>query len=82
MLAKFINQNKQTANERGHHLVYFSQKAKANNKFVTLSLAPPAFIIMSTKIPEVSFAVSLRLRTPFREVIPSQMKPVLRWTVF
>ena len=67
-------------------LVYFLQKAKANNKSVTLTLAPPASIIMPTKIPwtamrcfssntsqlaiEVSFAMSLLLLTPFRKVIP------------
>ena len=66
-------------------LVYFLQKAKANSKSVTLRLAPLAFVIKPTKIPwtvmryfssntsqlaiEVSFTVSLRLCTPFREVI-------------
>ena len=76
-------------------LVYFLQKAKANNKSVSLRLAPPAFIIIPTKIPwtamwyflsytsqlaiENSFAVSLGLRTPFREVIPGQ---TFKWNQF
>ena len=51
-LAKFINRNKQTANSQRARtpvfLVYFLQKAKANNKSVTLRLAPPAFIITNT----------------------------------
>ena len=53
---KFINQKlKKTANSQRARtpvfLVYFLQKAKANNKSVTLTLAPPASIIMPTKIP-------------------------------
>ena len=35
-------------------LLPFLQKAKANNKPVTLTLAPPAFIIMLTKIPSTA----------------------------
>ena len=54
-LAKFINRNRkrQTAKRArtAVFLVCFLQKAKANNKSVTLTLAPPASIIMSTKIP-------------------------------
>ena len=47
--------NNQTANSQRARTpvsqVYFLQKAKANNKSVTLTLAPPDFIIMPTKIP-------------------------------
>ena len=85
-----IEINKQQTAKQGRtpvFLVCFLQKAKANNKSVTLTLAPPAFMIMPTKISctamqrfssntsqlaiEVSFAMSLRLCTPFRKVIPS-----------
>ena len=43
----------QTANELGYQLSWFIfyKKAKANNKSVTLRLAPLVFIIMPTKIP-------------------------------
>ena len=46
-LAKFINRNQQTANSQLARtpvfLVYFLQKATANNKSVTLRLAPLAY---------------------------------------
>ena len=54
-LAKFINRNRkrQTAKRArtAVFLVCFLQKAKANNKSVTLTLASPAFMTMPTKIP-------------------------------
>ena len=49
-----IEINKQQTAKRARtpvFLVCFSQKAKANNKSVTVTLAPPAFMIMPTKIP-------------------------------
>ena len=48
-----IEINKQQTAKQGRtpvFLVCFLQKAKANNKSVTLTLAPPAFMIMPTKI--------------------------------
>ena len=66
----------QTADERGQQFFWFSflQKERANNKSVTLRPAALDFIIIrlinSQLEIEVSFAVSLSLRTQFRKIIP------------
>ena len=67
-------------------LAYFLQQVKANNKSVTLRLAPLAYNNAYKKFVEQWCNVfrlilhSWRLRSHSR--LNFQMKPVLRWTVF